>query len=181
MPDGRTPLVCVFTGDGLVGVLNPKTGLWNEPEHVQVLDDCPSLLAIEGAMHAFGQRQRFSEDSEVGKTIEFYSKQSEEAALDLWLQLAFHKADRAHRNQILDVLNGEGFLGLLPNEGHIQDLARLSLACGGRKRPVNDVAKEVGMTASELRLRMNEFNKLANNRLNWWLFSEDAAGLECLV
>jgi hypothetical protein len=181
MSDGLTPLVCIFAGDGLVGVLNPATGQWNEPNHVREIDDCPSLLAVEGAMHAFSQRQLFDESSEVGKALEFYSKQSAEGSLDLWLQLAFHKVDRSGRNKILDALRGEGFARMVGTGEQMRDLARLSLACGGRKRPLSDVAKEVGMKTPELVRRIKEFNGIAQKHLNWWIFLEDSDQLECLV
>lgn len=82
-------VVCVLVPNGLIAVLDCRSGLWNPAPLVDRLDDMPSAIAVEGAMHAFAEWQsRTRVSGDIRDAIAFHEEQAHQAVDLIYLQLA---------------------------------------------------------------------------------------------
>jgi hypothetical protein len=86
--DLHTFIVRILGHDGLVALFDCESGQWNPEQLVELLDDMPSAIAVEGAMHVFAKWQSETKGhGGVREAIDFYEKQIHQAVDHLYHQL----------------------------------------------------------------------------------------------
>lgn len=155
--DLATTVICIAAHDGLIAVLDCGTGRWNNADLVEQLDDFPSSVAIEGAMHEFVEKQELVlSDPDIAKMIEEYERQADDGVQLVYPQLLLDRRPREERTAMLGVLNLRGVSGAL-SEGDQRELAGISLAAGaGRK--AGDVAAQLGVSIDSLEEKIRRLN-----------------------
>lgn len=158
LPDFNTFVVTILSHDGLVAVFNCQSGEWN-PEHlVDLLDDMPSAIAVEGAMHAFAEWQSTTKDhGGVKEVIDSYEEQARLAVDHLYPQLMLRGWDASRRDRVMQAFDTRGVFSLYRVEDE-RRLAKLSLAAG-LVNSLEYVSREMELGVYELRQLASQFNE----------------------
>jgi len=168
--DIRTTVVCILGHNGLIAVLDCETRKWNLPKLVEMLDDMPSAVAVEGAMHAFAEWQsRTKNCGEISEMIEHYEQQACDAVDLLYPQLACNGWVADRRRRLVDSLKDRGVLGMYEASDE-STISELSLAAG--------IGSLVEAVTQSMGLHRDEFNELVS-RLNG--ISESRSGFEPFI
>jgi hypothetical protein len=155
--DLTTTVICIAAHDGLIAVLNCGTGRWNEAELVEQLEDFPSSVAIEGAMHEFVSKQELVlSHPDIAAMIEGYERQADEAVQLVYPQLLLDRRPHEERNAMLDGLNMRGVTGAI-SESDQREVAAVSLAIGTGKK-ADDVAALLGVSVDALKNKIRRLN-----------------------
>jgi hypothetical protein len=156
-------VVCILAAEGLVAVLDCETGHWNSPDLCRHLDDLPSAIAAEGAMHAFYRwQQNQAEKDSVRELLTAYESQTNEAVSHLCPQLFLYQTPTDDQTKIMGALGG-GIGALFDDEALRSRIARLSLliGCGAT---IASVANSLGISAEELRSEVSSFNDISKRQ-----------------
>ncbi|MGI8962795.1 MAG: hypothetical protein ACR2IV_24165 [Bryobacteraceae bacterium] len=153
-------VVCILADEGLVAVLDCETGNWNSPDLCRHLDDLPSAIGAEGAMHAFYEWQQKQADKDsVRELLADYEGQSNEAVTQLYPQLLLYRTHADERNRIMGALaNGIG--ALFADHASRKRIAKISLltGCGAT---VASVASSLGISTEAFRSEVASFNDIS--------------------
>lgn len=153
-------VVCILANEGLVAVLDCETGHWNLADLCQHLDDLPSAIAAEGAMHAFYDwQQRQAEKDSVRDLLADYERQVNEGTSQLYAQLFLHRRPSDDRDRIMGALAG-GLGALFDDDAIRERVAKLSLltGCGAT---IASVAASVGTPPEALRSEVSSVNEIS--------------------
>jgi hypothetical protein len=159
--DVRTSVICVLGHYGLIAVFDCEKQQWNLPDQVEMLDDMPSAVAVEGAMHAFAEWQSRTNDRDgIHQVIEHYEQQARDAVDLLYPQLMCNGWVTERRKRLVDALKERGVFSLY-EETDERRVSELSLAAGVGSL-LENVALNMGLEAAELTdlvLCLNEKSK----------------------
>lgn len=155
-------VVCILAEEGLVAVFDCETRQWNPPDLCLHLDDLPSAVAVEGAMHAFYDwQQHQSEKKAVREVLDDYEQQAKDAVGHLYAQLFLRKPDD-ERTRIMSALACG--LGAVFEDDALRDrVAKITLltGCGAT---VAAVAAALGVTPEDLRSEVTSLNEISQNK-----------------
>lgn len=167
--EGGSIAVVISGGDGLVAVKDVGSGAWNLPQLVAYFDDFPSTPSIVGSMTAIAEWQYLREDSRAEEITRFYAEQSHEAALYLYMQLAYRVPGETAR-RITANLNQEGLKPAFEADDWLKKVAFWSLQCGAGAWDIATYAQQLGISEQNILSEVSE----ANNRLKAVLENKDA-------
>jgi hypothetical protein len=162
-------VVCILADEGLVAVLDCRTGEWNLPDLCRHLDDLPSAIAAEGAMHAFYDwQQRQAEKDSVRELLAEYEGQANAAVSHLYPQLFLYRVPEDERKRTMSALDSG--IGALFDDDAIRDrVARLSLltGCGAT---VASVAAALEISPEALEAEVRSLSETCEKRCGFTLF-----------
>jgi hypothetical protein len=161
--DLNTVIVCVLSHDGLIAAFDCRSGQWNPEQLVELLDDMPSAIAVEGAMHAFAQWQSRTKDHDgVREAIDFYEKEARRAVDHLYPQLMLHRWESDSRDLAVQKFDTRGVLSVYDIADETR-LAKLSVTVG-LICSLEHAAGAMGLEVHELgqlASQLNETSKIA--------------------
>jgi hypothetical protein len=156
--DLNTFVVCILSHNGLVAVFDCQSGQWNPEELVKQLDDMPSAIAVEGAMHAFAEWQSRTRGREgVREAIEFYETQARQAVDLVYPQLMFRGWETNRRDRVTQAFDTRGVFSIYRTEDEFR-LAKLSLATG-LFSPIEYAAQVMELERDKLSQLVAQFNE----------------------
>lgn len=176
--DRRTTAICVAVYEGLVAVLDCATGEWNPPHLVKQLDQFPSAIALEGAMHEFADKQELVlGNPEIRAMVDDCERQSHETVKLIYPQMILDRRPREERDAMLGYLGTRGVCGAMSEKDQTA-VARLSLAAG-TGRNIDVLARELSLSADALKhevRRLNDSTPDLGFPLFEWLDAETLIG-----
>lgn len=146
----RTTVICVLSSHGLVAVLDCDTGKWNAPELSDHLDDLPSAIAVEGAMHAHAeQHDLVGHCGTIRDMLQGYQRQADQGALSMYLQLACPGWQAPRRQTIFELTSEKGLAGLFGDGERFLRVCQISSLVG--------LASNVESVAQALETNVKDF------------------------
>ena len=168
-PDIAHQCLAVLTTDGLVGVRCLRSGEWNRPEQVEMLDLLPSATMAYKLL-----RRRRTDDlpytryePDIAETLKTIAEQIDAFRDHVLLRLAF-PLPKDDQRRAADALARAGFASLFPDE--IEELARYSLVFGGEGLSIAEGAALLARTEAGCRKRIDHFNTKSLSALGVKLF-----------
>jgi hypothetical protein len=173
-------VICFLANDGLIAVLDCQSGEWNPPALVEHLDDLPSAVAVEGAMHAFKKWQdHIFEHKGIREMIEAYDQQAKEAVDLLYPQLIVHRRPMEERAQVITGI-AKGVASLFEDPKMATQAAELSVLVGVGAN-LEAVVVGMGVTPDALRDLVNGINAIAGQRCGLELFLHEGDALYSII
>jgi len=167
--EGGSIVLVISSNSGLVAVREVTGGSWNLPDLVEYFDEFPCVPVIVEAMAAISERQYLRKGAPAEEMVRFYTEQSHELILHLYMQLAYRVPGRIGR-RIVTNLKDAGVKGALVDDDLIKKVAFWSLQCGAGVWDFATYAKELGISEQSIRDDIME----ANSRLRSVLEGNDA-------
>lgn len=146
----RTTVICVLSSHGLVAVLDCDTGKWNSPELCDHLDDLPSAIAVEGAMHAHAEQHILVGNGDaISGMLQDYQRQTDQFTLSMYLQLACPGWQAPRRQKIFELMSEKGIAGLFGDSERFCRACQISSLVG--------LASSVEAVAQALETNVEDF------------------------
>jgi hypothetical protein len=151
-------VLCILAPDGVVAVLDCRSGDWNTPRLRKHLGDFPSALSAEGAMHAFANYHTLVGDRHgIREMVEDYERQATGGVDLLYPQLICHQWPMQRRQQMIGSIREQGLGTLFADEQALRRIARISLLAGVGA-DTDAVARDLDTTADALRAEIRSIN-----------------------